>query len=631
MFTFLFSSLLFMNGSLLPSEPVNPPKPYGAVPSERQLKWHEMDTYCLIHFTPTTFQNKEWGYGDADPAIFNPNHFDANQIAQAAASAGFKGLISVAKHHDGFCLWPTATTTYSVASSPWKQGKGDMVKDFMNASHAHNMKFGVYLSAWDRNDTRYGTSAYAEAYRAQLTELMSNYGELFTSWHDGANGGDGYYGGLKEKRTIDRSTYYAWEEKTWPIVRRLQPMAMIFSDVGPDMRWVGNERGFAGETSWATFTPEGIDGKKAVPGLVNEKTLTSGVRNGQYWIPAECDVPQRPGWFYHAEQDAQVKTPNQLFEIYLKSVGRGANMNLGLAPMPSGQLHENDVQSLAAFGKKVKKTFENNLAKDAQIIASTTRENADQDYGTQYIIDQDRYSYWATNDDEHQATLAIKLNGKQTFDIIQIRENIKLGQRLDSVVVEQKLNGQWTLLTKATSIGANRLMKLQKPITVDELRIQLFAPVAITVSDFGLYQEFDEPFEFEDTGLKKLSANQFMATAFKESAKVFDHHKETFATVPAYEKGFIFELKGNVSGFGYLPRQDGQTAGTATKYKIYSSENKQQWELIKEGEFSNIKANPILQQIVFDQAIKAKYIKFVPTETLTKNIFTVAEFELYSK
>ena len=631
MLTFLFSSLLFVHGSILPSEPVNPPKPYGAIPSERQLKWHEMETYCLIHYTPTTFQNKEWGYGDADPAIFNPTQFDSNQIARAAASAGFKGLISVAKHHDGFCLWPTATTTYSVAASPWKQGKGDMVKDFMLATHANKMKFGVYLSAWDRNDMRYGTAEYAEAYRAQLTELMSNYGELFTSWHDGANGGDGYYGGLKEKRTIDRNTYYAWEEKTWPIVRKLQPMAMIFSDVGPDMRWVGNEKGFAGETSWATFTPEGLDGKKAVPGLVNEKTLTSGVRNGKYWIPAECDVPQRPGWFYHAEQDAQVKTPNQLFEIYLKSVGRGANMNLGLAPMPSGQLHDNDVKSLAAFGKKVDKTFKTNLAKDAQIKASAIREHSIQEYGTSYILDDDRYSYWATNDDEHQASLEIKLNGKQTFDIIQIRENIKLGQRLDSVLVEQKLNGQWVTLTKATSIGANRLMKLENPVTTDELRVQLFAPVAITVSDFGLYKEYNEDFEFEGAGFKKLNAREFTVNSFSQSAKALDGKSETFASVQAYKKGFVFELKSDVLGLGYLPRQDGQTAGTATKYKIYTSHNKQQWEMVKEGEFSNIKANPILQQIIFDDVLKAKYIKFVPTETLTKDVFTVAEFELYSK
>src|SRR5690606_3534752 len=312
------------------------PKPFGAVPTERQLRWHEMEMYCLIHYTPTTFQDKEWGFGDADPAIFNPSHFDAHQIARAAASAGFRGLISVAKHHDGFCLWPTKTTTYSIARSPWKNGKGDMVREFMEASRENGLKFGVYLSAWDRNDTRYGTPAYAEAYREQLTELMSNYGELFTSWHDGANGGDGYYGGRKEKRIIDRTTYYEWEEKTWPIVRKLQPMACIFSDVGPDMRWVGNEKGYAAETSWATITPIGLNGAKPVPGAVEEHNLPTGDRFGRFWIPAECDVPLRDGWFYHKNQDLRVKTPEQLFEIYLKSVGRGANMNLGLAPMPEG-------------------------------------------------------------------------------------------------------------------------------------------------------------------------------------------------------------------------------------------------------------------------------------------------------
>ncbi|UIR56189.1 alpha-L-fucosidase [Sphingobacterium sp. SRCM116780] len=631
MLTFLLSSLFLVNSGVLPAKKVDPPKPYGAVPSERQLKWHEMDTYCLIHFTPTTFQNKEWGYGDANPEIFNPSNFDANQIARAAASAGFKGLISVTKHHDGFCLWPTATTTYSVASSPWKNGKGDMVKEFMTAAHSNNMKFGVYLSAWDRNDTRYGTAAYADAYRAQLTELMSNYGELFTSWHDGANGGDGYYGGLREKRTIDRSTYYAWEDKTWPIVRKLQPMAMIFSDIGPDMRWVGNEKGFAGETSWATFTPEGVDGQKPVPGHMNDKTLTSGVRNGKYWIPAECDVPQRPGWFYHSEQDAQVKTPNQLFEIYLKSVGRGANMNLGLAPMPSGQLHENDVKSLEGFGKKVKKTFETNLAKGAQIKASSIRGHATKVYGTQYILDNDRYSYWATNDQEHQATLDITLKGKQTFDIIQIRENIKLGQRLDSVVIEQKVDGAWVFLAKATSIGANRLLKLDKPVTIQQLRLHLFAPVAITVSDFGLYKEYNEPFAFTASGLNKLSSDQFIVETSPELIKAHDENGQTFAALSADSDGFTFELKKEISGFGYLPRQDGKIEGTATKYKIYTSQDKQKWELLKEGEFSNIKANPILQQVMFDSSVQAKYIKFVPTETLTKNLFTIAEFELYSK
>jgi len=493
MLTILLSSILLSSGPVAKSDTL---KAYGALPTERQLKWQEMETYCLIHYTPTTFQNKEWGYGDAQPSLFNPSAFDANQIAKAAAAGGFRGLISVAKHHDGFCLWPTKTTSYSIASSPWENGKGDMVKDFMQATHRNGMKFGVYLSAWDRHDERYGTPAYAEAYRQQLTELMSNYGPLFTSWHDGANGGDGFYGGHEGKRIIDRTTYYEWHEKTWPIVRKLQPEAVIFSDIGPDMRWVGNEKGFAAETSWATFTPIGLNGKVAVPGATESHNAESGDRNGKYWIPAECDVPQRPGWFYHEEQNSRVKTPNQLFEIYLKSVGRGACMNLGLAPMPSGTLHENDVKSLQAFGKKVKETFRTNLAKGATITASNTRNGDSKTYGTSFITDNDRYSYWATDDSKTSATLEIKLKSAAKFDLIQLRENIKLGQRIDSVSIERWENNSWKPLAKATSIGANRLIKLDQPQTASRLRLHVYATVAITLSDFGLFKEYNEPFAF---------------------------------------------------------------------------------------------------------------------------------------
>lgn len=240
--TLLFVSITILANTMACStNTTSAPEPYGALPSERQLRWHEMEMYSLIHYTPTTFQNKEWGYGDAAPELFNPTGFDADQIAQAAAAGGLKGLIIVAKHHDGFCLWPTATTDYSIRHSPWKNGQGDMVMEFRDAADRAGLAFGVYLSAWDRHDLRYGTPAYTDAYREQLTELMTGYGELFASWHDGANGGDGYYGGRNETRRIDRTTYYEWHEKTWPIVREHQPAAMIFSDIGPDMRWVGNE------------------------------------------------------------------------------------------------------------------------------------------------------------------------------------------------------------------------------------------------------------------------------------------------------------------------------------------------------------------------------------------------------
>lgn len=604
------------------------PAPYGALPSERQLRWHEMEMYTLIHYTPTTFQNKEWGYGDADAQIFNPRKFDANQIAKAAAAAGFKGLISVAKHHDGFCLWPTSTTDYSIAKTPWKNGKGDMVREFQIATLANGMQFGVYLSAWDRNDTRYGSPAYADAYRHQLTELMTGYGDLFTSWHDGANGGDGYYGGKKEKRIIDRTTYYAWEDKTWPIIRRYQPLAVIFSDVGPDIRWVGNEHGFAAETSWATFTPKGINGRPPVPGDSDYKTSPEGTRNGEYWIPAECDVPQRPGWFYHPEQNQKVKTPDQLFEIYLKSVGRGANMNLGLAPTPDGYLHENDVKSLTYFGRKVDKTFSNNLAEHATITASNIRANSEK-FGTQNLLDNDRYTYYASDDDIINPVLEITLPKSQEFDIIRLRENIKLGQRLDSVLVEIFDDDKWIPLTKATSIGSTRLIKLKDPISAKKLRVHLYAPVAPTLSDFGLFKEYKEDFKFDySTPNKvKLSPSHFKLTNKRWNLAV-DNNEQTFAEVKSKQDEIIFELNDTISALGYLPRQDGKKEGMITKFSILISDDGNHWIPYREGEFSNIQSNPIEQVIYFGEPIKTNYIKFIAKEAVN-DIITASEIILY--
>lgn len=622
-------SLLYVLAVLLPSIACaqTAPDPYESLPSERQLRWHEMEMYCLIHYTPTTFQDKEWGFGDAEPKIFNPAYFNANQIAQAAAAAGFKGLISVAKHHDGFCLWPTQTTRYNISRSPWKNGNGDMVRDFMEATHRAGMQFGVYLSAWDRNDTRYGTPAYTDAYRDQLRELMTGYGPLFTSWHDGANGGDGYYGGRNERRTIDQTTYYEWEEKTWPIVREHQPMAMIFSDVGPDMRWVGNEKGFAAETSWATLTPKGRNGAPPVPGQVDPSNLPTGDRGGKYWIPAECDVPQRPGWFYHANQDMQVKTPEQLFEIYLKSVGRGGNMNLGLAPMPEGILHPNDVKSLEAFGEKLRKTFSNNLTKGAAVQVNSNR-GKDKTFAATNIFDEDRYTYYAPADGELTPTMEVTLPQTQTFDIIRLRENIKLGQRLDSVKVDIFRDGEWQHLASATSIGATRLIKLDAPVSASRLRVQLYAPVVPTLSDFGLFKEHIEDFSFDESGtvLKKIG-NASLRTTQSENFAAVDGDEETLAEI-TMGNAIILQLDEAVRALGCLPRQDGKKEGIVLKYALYRSDDNKSWKMVCKGEFSNIQANPTEQLIHFDVPLRAKYLKFVPTETVG-SISTIAEFNLY--
>ncbi|AZA80464.1 alpha-L-fucosidase [Chryseobacterium lactis] len=457
-------------------------QPYGVTPSERQLAWHDVEVYGLIHFTPTTFENKEWGYGDADPKIFNPSQFDAEQIIKAAKAGGLKGIILVAKHHDGFALWPTHTTSYNISKSPFRNGKGDMVKEIQLAAQKNGLKFGVYCSPWDRNNPDYGTSKYLATYQAQLKELYSNYGNLFMSWHDGANGGDGYYGGARETRSIDSSTYYDWIN-TFAITRKMQPMASIFSR---DVRWVGNEEGYAAETSWATFTPGTPLGKhEKIPGQPDYPEGTTGTRNGKLWMPAECDVPLRKGWFFHAEE--KPKSAEVLFDLYLKSVGRGAALDLGLAPDTTGRLHDDDIAVLQAFGNMVQKTFSKNLAEGATIKASNIR---DEIHGTQTLLDRDKQSFWATQDDVYQADLEIVLPNEKTFDIISLQEFIPLGQRIEGYTLEVFTNNKWGRIYEGKSIGAKKLIKLDQPLTTNKLRLSITkSPVCITLSELGLYKK----------------------------------------------------------------------------------------------------------------------------------------------
>lgn len=463
-----------------------PPKPYGAIPTKRQLAWHDVETYGLIHFTPTTFENKEWGYGDADPKTFNPTNFDAEQIVKAAKAGGLKGIILVAKHHDGFALWPTKTTAYNISASPFRNGKGDLVKEIELAARKNGLKFGVYCSPWDRNNAKYGTADYLKIYQAQLKELYSNYGELFMSWHDGANGGDGFYGGAKEKRSIDNTTYYDWNN-TWQITRTMQPMANIFSDVGLDVRWVGNEYGFAADTSWATFTPMPPKGVNvAVPGQANYPESPMGIRDGKFWMPAECDVPLRKGWFYHANE--KPKTVNSLVDLYFKSVGRGAALDLGLAPDTRGLLHEDDVVNLKAFGDIINKTFTVNFAKGAKITASQTRGKT---YAANFLTDNNKKTYWATADEITKAELIVDFGKQINFDVISMQEYIPLGQRIDSFTVEVFENNNWKLANAGASIGAKRLIKLEKPVSVSKIRIKLKAPVALMLSEIGVYKLAD--------------------------------------------------------------------------------------------------------------------------------------------
>ncbi len=395
---------------------VPPPEPHGPVPTERQLRWHAMEFYGFLHFTVNTFTDKEWGYGDESPAIFNPTDFDADQIVRVAGEAGMKGLILTAKHHDGFCLWPSKFTEHSVRNSPWKDGKGDVVREIGDACRRHGLRFGVYLSPWDRNHRDYGRPEYLTYYRNQLRELLTGYGELFTVWFDGANGGDGFYGGAREKRRIDNRTFYDWSN-TWSIVRELQPMACMFSDAGPDFRWVGNERGIAGDPCWATLD---MTRPGRHPGGSSEG-LTSGERPGTAWIPAECDVSIRPGWFHHAAEDSKVKTPDQLLDIYYRSVGRGACLNLNLPPDRRGRIHDNDIAALREFRRRLDATFATDLAEGARVTASATRGGLPE-FAPGKLTDADPTSYWTTDDGAATPVeTTLHLRRSSTFNVIGLR------------------------------------------------------------------------------------------------------------------------------------------------------------------------------------------------------------------
>jgi len=461
----------------------DPPAPLNLVPSDRQLRWHEMEFYGFLHFTVNTFTDKEWGYGDESESVFNPTDFDAEQIVSAAKTAGMRGLVLTCKHHDGFCLWPSRFTEHSVKNSPWRGGKGDVVREISDACRKHGLKFGVYLSPWDRNHKNYGRPAYLAYYRDQLRELLTNYGDVFVVWFDGANGGDGFYGGARETRRIDNATYYDWPD-TWKLVRGLMNDAVMFSDAGPDVRWVGNERGFAGDPCWATLD---LTKPKRYPGG-SSAGLNSGERPGTAWLPPECDVSIRPGWFYHAAEDAKVKTPAELLDIYYRSVGRGACLNLNLPPDRRGRIHERDVESLKAFRRTLDATFATNLAKGAKLTASAVRGD-DPRFGTACLTDGDRATYWATDDGVTDASVVIDFGRPTTFNVVELREHLPLGQRVEAFAIDTWTDGKWVKNVESTSIGNRRLIRLS-PATTEKLRFRVTRSAACpAISEIGVYAE----------------------------------------------------------------------------------------------------------------------------------------------
>lgn len=421
-------------------------------PTPRQLDWQKMETTAFLHFTVNTYTGREWGDGTESPKIFNPTAFDAEEMIATLKSAGFKMAIITAKHHDGFCLWPSAYTEHSVKNSPWKDGRGDIVKELAAACKKYGIKFGFYLSPWDRHEKSYGTTAYNTFYKNQLRELLSNYGEIAEVWFDGAKGD-------QVKMDYDFAGY-------WSMVRQLQPKAVIFSDAGPDVRWVGNESGNAGETSWSTIDLTGL-----APGKADEKYLNVGDPEGKFWVPAETDVSIRPGWFYHPEEDQKVKTGRQLVNLYYQSVGRNSVLLLNIPPNQSGRFHAEDINSLKAFRSILDETFRHSLLKGNVAKALT---------------DQQLATYMTVKTGQ---PLIMELKKETSFDRALLQENIAQGQRNELAQLEYWNGTAWTKLISFTTIGHKRLLRF-KPISTSKLRLTVIKARTnqVQLAEIGLYR-----------------------------------------------------------------------------------------------------------------------------------------------
>ena len=449
------------------------PEPYGAVPSPQQVEWQKMEMNFLVCFGPNTFTGMEWGLGTESEDVFNPSDLDCGQWVSIAKAAGFKGLIIVAKHHDGFCLWPNPESTHTVANSPWKDGKGDVLKELSDACAAEGLKFGIYISPWDRNDPHYGTPEYNDVYvRTLESALDGRYGSVFEEWFDGACGE-----GPNGKRQV-----YDWD-RFHETVLKYQPEAVMFSDVGPGCRWVGNESGIAGRTNWSTFSPECFTaGAGAPPG----DTLQIGNIHGNAWVPAETDVPLRLGWFWRESENDKVKSLQELVSIYNTSVGRNSLLLLGVAPDITGHIHPADSARLMEFGAAIKEIFSTNLAEGATVKASSDR---GREFKAANILDGDYDSYWAAPDGINEAVLTFDLGAEKTFNRILLQEYILLGQRIKAFTIKVlTADGSWKEIASETTIGFKRIVPVETVTTSKiEISVSSFAPPII--NNVGLFMD----------------------------------------------------------------------------------------------------------------------------------------------
>ena len=576
------------------------------VPTPQQLEWQRMELTAFLHFGVNTFTGREWGDGTEDPAIFNPTSLDCEQWVRTLKESGFKMAIITAKHHDGFCLWPTKTTRHSVASSSWKDGKGDVVRELRDACKKYGIKFGVYLSPWDRNASCYGDSpAYNQFFIEQLTELLTNYGEVHEVWFDGANGE-----GPNGKKQI-----YDWDAilKT---IRRLQPKA-VTAIMGDDVRWVGNEKGIGRETEWsATALTPGIyprSGEQNKELGIFGKAKDLGGRDivaratELFWYPSEVDVSIRPGWFYHADQDKQVKSLNHLTDIYFKSVGYNSVLLLNIPPDLRGLINENDVQRLKEFSSYLKKTFAcNYVLKGNEAWHGTS--------GTvrQYDIQKDAL-----------------------VNAFMIQEDISKGQRIESFLVEAYKDGSWIHMAEGTTVGYKRLVRFSDT-RPERIRVTIRSARGVAnVAAVGLF--YAEPLadKNEEIQLSDVPVNGWqMVGGNADSRKAIDGDRKTVWRASALTP-LVVDMgdKVEVSGFSYAPSIGEDLTGTIYKYAFYVSLDGQSWTKCEaSGEFSNIMHNPVPYFVRFGKTYPARYFKLEPlSEINNKNVVTVGEVGVLTK
>ncbi|MGO4773384.1 alpha-L-fucosidase [Flavobacterium sp. W22_SRS_FK3] len=655
---------------------IKSPEPFGPLPTQKQVDWQEMEFYAFIHFSLNTFTNKEWGYGDESPELFNPTELDARQWARVAKQAGMKGIILVAKHHDGFCLWPSEYTERSVKNSPWKKGKGDVVKELAAACKEYGLKLGLYLSPWDRNNPDYGKPAYITYFRNQLKELLTNYGDVFEMWFDGANGGDGYYGGANEIRKINTLEYYNWDE-TYKMIYKIAPKTLVWG-IGPsEARWIGNEEGYAHETNWSLLRQ-----KDDLAGKVHYTEYMSGHEDGEKWVPGETNVSIRPGWFYHAVEDDKVHTLDEMVDFYYHSIGRNATFLLNIPPDKRGLIHENDIQRLKEYAAVIKKDFKKEVLAKSKASASNWRENSPK-YAAANTIDGNNETYWATDDSVKKASILFRFKKPTAFNRVLLQEYIKLGQRVKAFTVEAKVDGVWETIANQTTIGYKRILRVKR-VTASELRITIAdSKAGIVISNIQAFnapdfvrmpaiqrdksgmvsmnteagntiyytldgtrptaksKKYNGSFKYDNAvEIKAVSLDneERISSAIrivkygvsKENWKIFSASSGDLKTVNRIIDGnsaTTWNFEGDVNlqsqeviidlgkeitikGFTYTPQQIGNPLNLISNYELYSSIDGKTWTKQSEGEFSNIKNNPIEQIKTFDQ-VRTKYLRFI--------------------